>query len=78
MLRLPVYINHTQVDALVCVRLDGPDDGWNEYRCQCGPHTFRVQHNRPDGYWALVATAAGMLAEAGVGVRMETMSEEAT
>jgi hypothetical protein len=70
MLRLPVYINHTPVDALLCVRLaGGPDDGWNDYRCQCGSHTFTIRHNRPDGYWALIATAASMLAEAGIGVQ---------
>lgn len=77
MITARIDINGQPIDELRCVRVgNGPDDGWNDYVCTCGEHTFRVRHNRPDGYWALIATAASMLAEAGVGVRMETMSEE--
>lgn len=70
MIRVDVSINGHPIDALRCVRVgSGPDDGWNEYVCTSGAHSFRIRHNRPDGYWALIATAAGVLAEAGVGVR---------
>jgi len=42
---------------------------------------FTVRHDRREGAWALVAAAASVLAEAGVGaaqplIRLATMSEE--
>ena len=46
--------------------LDGLEDGWCNYRCQFKQHTFTVLHFNPAGHWALVATAAALLAENGV------------
>jgi len=68
MLRARLDINGTPIASLVCVRQPGgADDGWNEYACTYRGETFAVRHYRPAGAWALIATAAGVLAEAGAG-----------
>jgi len=85
MLRVRLDVNGMAIGWLECVRQPGgPDDGWNTYSCTVSAlpgQPFTVKHNRPDGVWALVAAAATVLAEAGVGsaaplMRMVTMSEE--
>jgi hypothetical protein len=85
MLRVKLDVNGTPIGWLECVRQPGgPDDGWNTYSCVCGTlptQAFTVRHDRSEGAWALVAAAATVLAEAGVGaaqplIRMVTMSEE--
>lgn len=53
--------------VLVFSYLDGPEEGWCNYRCQFRQHTFTVLHFNPSGHWALIATVAGMLAEIGIG-----------
>ena len=71
MLRVKLDVNGTAIGWLECVRKPGgPDDGWNTYSCVCGtiPHQrFEVKHDRREGAWALVASAAETLAIAGVG-----------
>jgi len=85
MLRVRLDVNGMPIGWLECVRQrGGPDDGWNDYSCECSKlpgQRFTVRHHRPDGAWALVAAAATVLAEAGVGaaqplIRLVTMSEE--
>jgi len=85
MLRVKLDVNGAPIGWLECVRQPGgPDDGWNTYSCVCGvlpTQRFTVRHDRREGAWALVAAAASVLAEAGVGattplMRMVTMSEE--
>ena len=85
MLRVRLDVNGAPIGWLECVRQPGgPDDGWNTYSCTVSAlpgQPFAVRHHRPDGAWALVAAAATVLAEAGVGaaqplIRMVTMSEE--
>lgn len=85
MLRVKLDVNGTPIGWLECVRQPGgPDDGWNSYHCVCSAvptQPFEVRHDRREGAWALVASAAATLAEAGVGaatplIRMVTMSEE--
>ena len=85
MLRIRLDVNGTAIGWLECVRQrGGPDDGWNDYVCNCSAlpgQPFEVRHDRRDGAWALVAAASATLAEAGVGaatplIRMVMMSEE--
>lgn len=70
MIRAKLDINGDPLTWAVCTRLmDGPDDGWNTYRCRAlgVGQPFEVRHDRSEGAWALVATVAAKLAEAGVG-----------
>ena len=71
MLRVRLDVNAVPIGWLECVRQPGgPDDGWNTYSCTCGTlpaQPFTVRHDRREGAWALVAAAASVLAEAGVG-----------
>lgn len=85
MLRVKLDVNGAPIGWLECARQPGgPDDGWNTYSCTVSAlpgQPFEVRHDRREGAWALVASAAATLAEAGVGaaqplIRMVTMSEE--
>ena len=65
MIRARLDVNGQRIAELVCVRQPGgADDGWNEYRCTYRGEAFTVRHYRPAGAWALIATAATVLAEA--------------
>lgn len=85
MIRATVDINGTPIATLTCRNISG-GNGWCRYECryEAGEtaHTFQVRHNRPSGAPALLATAFGMLAEAGVGQAQlafdVTNSEEST
>jgi len=71
MIRATIDINGEPIATLSCVNISG-GDGWCRYECRytTGDATlppFEVRHHRPDGAPALLATAFGMLAEAGVG-----------
>ena len=66
-----IDINGKPIGRLVCQRVSGELDGWCKYRCTYqdtqAPQVFTVRHYRPSGAPALVATAMGILAEAGFG-----------
>jgi hypothetical protein len=76
MIRATIDVNGVSLSRLTCQNISGPlRTDWCRYLCrytdtQTGErHEFEVSHNREDGAPALLATAFGMLAEAGVGRR---------
>lgn len=72
MLTATIDVNGETIGTLTCVNQTG-GNGWCEYACRyttlgrTDVCRFGVRHHRPDGAPALVATAMGRLAEAGIG-----------